>query len=80
MPTQILPSEARQARAFLFNNGIASNQIPPRQFAMTAKTMNKSFAELLRFISVLKMQGQGQGQSPEISELIREQAAASAPS
>lgn len=72
MATQVLPKEIRQARAFLLSRQIGPNQVPPKLFAMTAKRMNKNFTELLQFLSVLKMQGQGQGQSPQADQFIED--------
>lgn len=53
--------EVRKARSFLFAQHKHGFKISPRAFAASAKELGVSFRELLRFISILYMRGQGQG-------------------
>jgi hypothetical protein len=56
----VVPAEVRKARSFLFAQHKHGFGMPPRKFAAAAKELNVSFRELLKFISVLQMRGQGQ--------------------
>lgn len=62
MADAVLPAEVRKARSFLFAQHKHGFGVPPRKFAAAAKELGVSFRELLKFISVLHMRGQGQGQ------------------
>lgn len=59
--------EVQQARAYLFSKGIPTIDVNPRDFAESSKKLGKNFDELLRFIALLKLGGQGVGQSPVAS-------------
>ena len=65
--------EARKARALLRMNGFNSKEIPPRLFALAAKKLGKSLAELLHILAIAKTGGQGEGQSPTASMLAGNQ-------
>lgn len=66
----VKPKEVRQARAFLRQRKIETQDISPRLFAMTAKKTGKTFLDLLKTIARLKMGGQGVGQSEKADEVI----------
>jgi hypothetical protein len=55
----VTPPEIRKARSFLFAQHKHGFRVPPRKFAAAAKELGVSFRELLRFISILQMRGQG---------------------
>ncbi len=54
-----LPQKIRDARAFLRRRNLTP-PVSPRTFAQSADEMQKSFAELLRFIMRLKQGNQNQ--------------------
>jgi hypothetical protein len=55
-----LPAEVRKARSFLFSQHKRGFGMPAHKFAASAKELNVSFRELLKFISTLQLRGQGQ--------------------
>lgn len=61
MSAQPLPAEVRKARSFLFSQHKHGFGIPPKKFAASAKELNTSFRDLLRFISIQQLHGQGLG-------------------
>lgn len=54
------PPEIRKARSFLYSQHKHGFGIKPHKFAASAKELGVNFRELLRFISILQMRGQGQ--------------------
>ncbi len=56
--------DIQAARRLLKAHNFSSSEIPPTLFAITAKRMNKTLAELLKIIATIQTQGQGEGQAP----------------
>lgn len=59
MAKQALPSEVRQARAYLVQRGISPAKVQPRKFANAAKETGVSFKQLLLLLGKVLDQGQG---------------------
>ena len=67
--SQPLPAEVRKARSFLYSQHKHGFGMQPRKFAASAKELNLSFRELLKFIA--NLQAGGQGQDAQRQENIR---------